>query len=56
MGFATRLKIPFTPPKGVSNKGDLRIETRDFLLQSMGIEHTKDTKVGNEFCAWRIGR
>lgn len=49
MDFATRLKIPFTLPEGVSDEEDLRIETRDFLLQSMGIEHTKDTKVGNEF-------
>ncbi|UNI23908.1 hypothetical protein JDV02_009700 [Purpureocillium takamizusanense] len=49
MDFATRLKVPFRLPDGVSNKEDLRVETRDFLLKSMGIEHTLDTKVGNAF-------
>ncbi|KAF6827841.1 ABC multidrug transporter [Colletotrichum plurivorum] len=49
MDFATRLKIPFNLPEGVSSTEELRAETRDFLLQSMGIEHTFDTKVGNEF-------
>lgn len=49
MDFATRLKVPHTLPDGVSSKKELRAESRDFLLQSMGIEHTHDTKVGNEF-------
>ncbi|KAL1962345.1 hypothetical protein VTN77DRAFT_9758 [Rasamsonia byssochlamydoides] len=49
MDFATRLKIPFCLPQGVKSSEELRAETRDFLLQSMGIEHTYDTKVGNEF-------
>lgn len=49
MDFATRLKVPFKLPEGVTSKEDLRIETRDFLLRSMGIEHTHDTKVGNAF-------
>lgn len=49
MDFATRLKVPFKLPEGVTNKEDLRIETRDFLLRSMGIEHTHETKVGNAF-------
>jgi ABC-type multidrug transport system ATPase subunit len=49
MDFATRLKIPFQLPQGVNSKEELRVETRDFLLQSMGIEHTVDTKVGNAF-------
>ncbi|KAF7554149.1 hypothetical protein G7Z17_g3127 [Cylindrodendrum hubeiense] len=49
MDFATRLKLPFHLPKGVTSKEELRTETRDFLLQSMGIEHTIDTKVGNAF-------
>lgn len=49
MDFATRLKIPFHLPNGVTSKEELRTETRDFLLQSMGIEHTHDTKVGNAF-------
>ncbi|KAH7112292.1 ABC-2 type transporter-domain-containing protein [Dactylonectria estremocensis] len=49
MDFATRLKVPFHLPNGVTSKEELRTETRDFLLQSMGIEHTHDTKVGNAF-------
>ena len=49
MDFATRLKIPFHLPNDVSSKEDLRIETRDFLLQAMGIEHTHSTKVGDAF-------
>ncbi|KAF7560407.1 hypothetical protein G7046_g3742 [Stylonectria norvegica] len=49
MDFATRLKIPFHLPDGVATGEEHRIETRDFLLQAMGIEHTLDTKVGNAF-------
>lgn len=49
MDFATRLKVPFHLPDGVTSSEEMRIETRDFLLQSMGIEHTHDTKVGNAF-------
>ncbi|KAK2684961.1 ABC multidrug transporter H [Fusarium oxysporum] len=49
MDFATRLKLPFCLPQVVANKEQLRTETRDFLLQSMGIDHTRDTKVGNAF-------
>lgn len=49
MDFATRLKTPFKLPDGVASEEDLRLETREFLLQSMGIEHTNDTKVGNAF-------
>ncbi|KAF4872164.1 Protein SNQ2 [Colletotrichum siamense] len=49
MDFATRLKIPFRLPDGVSSNEELRAENRDFLLESMGIQHTFDTKVGNEF-------
>lgn len=49
MDFATRLKVPFKLPDGVASQEDIRTEMRDFLLQSMGIEHTTTTKVGNEF-------
>ncbi|EGY21389.1 brefeldin A resistance protein [Verticillium dahliae VdLs.17] len=49
MDFASRMKIPFKLPEGVASDEELRIETRDFLLQSMGIQHTFDTKVGNEY-------
>jgi ABC-type multidrug transport system ATPase subunit len=49
MDFATRLKIPFKLPDAVTDKEVLRQEARDFLLESMGIEHTHNTKVGNEY-------
>lgn len=48
MDFATRLKVPFKLPGNMTAE-ELRTETRDFLLESMGIEHTIDTKVGNEY-------
>ncbi|KFY13726.1 hypothetical protein V492_03073 [Pseudogymnoascus sp. VKM F-4246] len=49
MDFATRLKKPFHLPDGVASREDLRIEMRDFLLESMGIEHTINTKVGDAY-------
>ncbi|WQF82776.1 Putative ABC transporter-like, ATP-binding domain, AAA+ ATPase domain, CDR ABC transporter [Colletotrichum destructivum] len=49
MDFATRLKIPFHLPEGVTSNEELRVQNRDFLLESMGIQHTFDTKVGNEY-------
>lgn len=48
MDFATRLKIPYKRPDGVT-KEQLRDENLEFLLESMAIEHTHGTKVGNEF-------
>ncbi|OIW29306.1 hypothetical protein CONLIGDRAFT_633466 [Coniochaeta ligniaria NRRL 30616] len=48
MDMATRLKVPFKLPEGLTGE-QLRTQTRDFLLESMGIEHTIDTKVGNEY-------
>lgn len=49
MDFATKLKLPFNLPSGVQSREDFRAATRDFLLESMGISHTHETKVGNEF-------
>ncbi|KAJ5907467.1 hypothetical protein N7495_000149 [Penicillium taxi] len=49
MDFATRLKVPFHLPEGHANVDDYTAETKEFLLKSMGISHTADTKVGNEF-------
>ena len=49
MDFATRLKIPFHLPDGVDSPEAYRQEMKKFLLESMGISHTEDTKVGNEF-------
>ncbi|KAL1892603.1 ATP-binding cassette transporter snq2 [Sporothrix stenoceras] len=49
MDFATKLKIPFHLPHGVQSVDEYRNETRQFLMEAMGIAHTADTKVGNEF-------
>ncbi|KAG8625582.1 hypothetical protein KVT40_005983 [Elsinoe batatas] len=48
MDFATRMKIPAKRPGNQSIK-DYQMASKDFLLRSMGIDHTNDTKVGNEF-------
>jgi ABC-type multidrug transport system ATPase subunit len=47
--FATRMKIPFHLPSNIQNGVEYQKESRDFLLKSMGITHTHETKVGNEF-------
>ncbi|KAL2129334.1 hypothetical protein VTI74DRAFT_7926 [Chaetomium olivicolor] len=49
MDFATRLKVPFHASQDTVAREKLRMETRDFLLESMGISHTHTTKLGNEF-------
>ncbi|KAJ6115454.1 hypothetical protein N7486_001232 [Penicillium sp. IBT 16267x] len=49
MDFATRMKVPFHLPNNVSSAQEYQLATRDFLLESMGISHTHETKVGNEF-------
>lgn len=49
MDFATRLKLPARLPSGTTSKNAYQKDFRDFLLQSMSIFHTKDTKVGNEY-------
>lgn len=47
--FATRMKVPYNLPSNTETSAQLQVETRDFLLRSMGIDHTYDTKVGNEY-------
>ncbi|KAK1140842.1 hypothetical protein N8T08_009839 [Aspergillus melleus] len=49
MDFASKLKVPFHLPEGVKSVDEYTAETKQFLLESMGIAHTADTKVGNEF-------
>ncbi|GES57400.1 ATP-binding cassette transporter [Aspergillus terreus] len=49
MDFATRLKVPSHLPNDVKSVEEYTAETKRFLLESMGIAHTADTKVGNEF-------
>ncbi|KAI9742696.1 MAG: hypothetical protein M1818_003837 [Claussenomyces sp. TS43310] len=47
--FATRMKVPFRLPSNVDSPSHFQKASKDFLLRSMGIEHTHDTKVGNEY-------
>jgi ABC-type multidrug transport system ATPase subunit len=49
MDFATRLNIPNALPKDAESREDFRQKFKSFLLDSMGISHTEDTKVGNAF-------
>ncbi|KAL3447866.1 ABC-2 type transporter-domain-containing protein [Aspergillus insuetus] len=49
MDFATKLKVPSHLPDGVNSVDEYVKETKNFLLESMGISHTAQTKVGNEF-------
>lgn len=49
MDFATRLNIPATLPQGSNSREEYRLKFKDFLLDSMGISHTEDTKVGDAF-------
>ncbi|KAL8848252.1 MAG: hypothetical protein Q9221_006725 [Calogaya cf. arnoldii] len=49
MDFATRLKVPYHKFSGQNKDKEFHQEYRDFLLKAMGITHTSDTKVGNEF-------
>lgn len=47
--FATRMKVPYHFPGNVQSAEEFQRQNREFLLKSMGISHTRDTKVGNEF-------
>jgi ABC-type nitrate/sulfonate/bicarbonate transport system ATPase subunit len=47
--FATRLKVPHTLPSGVKDASEYAQINEDFFLKAMGIEHTKDTKVGDAY-------
>ncbi|KAL3428709.1 ABC-2 type transporter-domain-containing protein [Aspergillus tetrazonus] len=47
--FATRMKVPHHLPSNLTEAEKFQQTNREFLLRSMGIEHTRDTKVGNEF-------
>lgn len=49
MDFATRLKVPSHQPQGAENTEAYRKEMKSFLLESMSISHTANTKVGNEY-------
>ncbi|KAK5720448.1 hypothetical protein LTR17_015005 [Elasticomyces elasticus] len=49
MDFASRMKVPFHLPSTFSSAEEFQVGMRDFLLKAMGIEHTSNTKIGNEY-------
>ncbi|KAI8942075.1 hypothetical protein NX059_000174 [Plenodomus lindquistii] len=49
LDFATRLNVPFNLPPDIKTEEEYAQAYKEFLLKSLGITHTKDTKVGNEF-------
>ncbi|KAF2125248.1 ABC transporter [Dothidotthia symphoricarpi CBS 119687] len=49
MDFATRLNVPNKLPKDVESRESYRKKFKSFLMDSMGISHTEDTKVGDAF-------
>lgn len=49
LDFATRLNVPHTLPTDAENRESYRQKFKSFLLDSMGISHTEDTKVGDAF-------
>ncbi|KAK4629104.1 ABC multidrug transporter H [Fulvia fulva] len=49
MDFATRMKVPSHLPGNLTSAKEYQNIHRDFLMRSMGIEHTYNTKVGNEY-------
>lgn len=49
MKFAIRNKVPDERPEGLRKRKDYVQETRNGILDSLGIGHTKKNLVGNEF-------
>ena len=47
--FATRMKVPANLPGDTSNPVEFQKRSKEFFLKSMGIMHTNDTKVGDEY-------
>jgi ATP-binding cassette subfamily G (WHITE) protein 2 (SNQ2) len=47
--FATSLKTPEHAMKDSKARAEHRERSMDFLLRGMGISHTKNTPVGNEY-------
>jgi ABC-type multidrug transport system ATPase subunit len=49
MHFALRNKVPGHRPEELKRRKDFASDITDDILESLGIAHTKDTLVGNEF-------
>ncbi|RAR08086.1 multidrug resistance protein CDR2 [Stemphylium lycopersici] len=49
LDFATRMKVPYKLPPDIQSSEEYARVYKEFLLKSLGIEHTHDTKVGDEY-------
>ncbi|CAG7941378.1 unnamed protein product [Penicillium olsonii] len=49
MDFATKNKVLFNRPADLPTAKHYREDMKNFLLESLGITHTANTKVGNEY-------
>ena len=49
INFAARMKVPYQLPPGITTREEYVRFYKDFLLRSVGISHTKHTKVGDAF-------
>ncbi|PLB55199.1 hypothetical protein P170DRAFT_452664 [Aspergillus steynii IBT 23096] len=49
LDFATSLKVPQHLPNEVHSPESYKAEMKEFLLESLGISHTKETKVGDPY-------
>lgn len=49
LDFATRMKVPYKLPPDIQSAEEYARVYKEFLLKSLGIEHTHDTKVGDEY-------
>lgn len=49
LDFATRLNMPNNLSETKANPTEVRHKFKEFLLKSMGISHTNDTKVGDAY-------
>lgn len=49
MDFATKNKVPLNRSSDLPTAKDYRVDMKKFLLESLGISHTANTKVGNEY-------
>ena len=49
LDFATRMKVPYHLPPGIESAEEYAQINKEFLLRTLGITHTYDTKVGDAY-------
>jgi ABC-type glutathione transport system ATPase component len=49
LDFATRMKVPYHLPPGIRSAEEYAQINKEFLLRTLGITHTHDTKVGDTY-------